>query len=112
MIRSHHDLPEAVFVGFFPKMTMQAPPELASAGVSEVASVSSCMSRPPEHWIDAWKHNELGFYDSEEAANSVSGTDSASAYDLYAYELTLSNMRSLRFRERCRRTTSFSATTL
>ncbi|HYK05874.1 MAG TPA: hypothetical protein VE974_29295 [Thermoanaerobaculia bacterium] len=33
MIRSHHDLPRPVFVGFFPKLTMQAPTELAAAGV-------------------------------------------------------------------------------
>jgi hypothetical protein len=87
MIRSHHDLPNPAFVGVFPKLTMQAPPELSAAGVSEIASVSSCMSMPPEDWIGAWKHNDFGFYDSEEAAVSVLPAESATRYDLYAYEL-------------------------
>lgn len=87
MIRSHHDLPRPVFVGFFPKLTMQAPPELVAAGVAEIASVSCCMSSAPDGWIDAWKHNDHGFYDTEDAAGSVVPADAATAYDLYAYEL-------------------------
>lgn len=87
MIRSHHDLPPPVFVGFFPKLTMEAPPHLAAAGVSEIGAVTNCMSSPPDGWIDAWRHNDLGFYDSEEAALSVVPPDDAPSYDLYAYEL-------------------------
>lgn len=87
MITSHQDLPPPVFVGFFPKQTMQAPPELVALGVSDIGAVSHCMSRAPDDWIDAWKHNDLGFYDSEEGAWSVVPTDAASAYDLYAYEI-------------------------
>lgn len=87
MIRSHHDLPPPVFAGFFPKLTMQAPPEHRAAGVAEIASVSNCLSSAPDDWINAWKHNDHGFYDTEDAARSVVPADAATAYDLYAYEL-------------------------
>lgn len=66
---------------------MQAPPELVAAGVSDIAAVSNCMSSAPDDWIDAWRHNWFGFYDSEEVALSVVPADNALSYDLYAYEL-------------------------
>ncbi len=66
---------------------MPAPPELVAAGVAEIASVSDCMSSAPDGWIDAWKHNDHGFYDTEDAAGSVVPADAATAYDFYAYEL-------------------------
>jgi len=87
MFAPYRDLPASVFVGFFPKITMAAPLELSAFGVEDVASVSECMSRGPEGWIDQWKHNVYGFYDSEDLAVSVIPIEDSPRYDLYAYEL-------------------------
>jgi hypothetical protein len=79
-------LPAPVFVGFFPKITAPRPAWLQVEAVEEIASVSHCISDAPNAWITSWKHNELGFYDTEELARSVVRSDSVD-YDLYAYEL-------------------------
>jgi hypothetical protein len=79
-------LPTPVFVGFFPKLTVPRPDWLQVEAVKEIASVSSCISPAPEDWITHWKHNDFGFYDTEELARSVVPSDS-SEHDLYAYEL-------------------------
>jgi hypothetical protein len=82
------DLPAPFFVGFMPKRTMAALPLLAAVGVVDIAAVSNCMSSPPDEWIQAWKHNDHGFYDSEDLARSViPRNEDVRAYDLYAYEL-------------------------
>ena len=78
-------LPPPVFAGFQPKVTLAAPDEYIAWGVSEIAAVSECLSRAPEGWIDAWKHNSNGFYDSEELARSIIRDEKP--YDLYAYEV-------------------------
>lgn len=79
-------LPTPVFVGFFPKLTAPRPDWLQVEAVEEIASVSTCVSPAPEDWITHWKHNDFGFYDTEELARLVIPGDSAE-YDLYAYEL-------------------------
>lgn len=81
------DIPAPVFVGFFPKATTAAPDELRKFGVVEIAAVSNCISAAPDDWIQEWKHNAHGFYDSEEVALSVVPHEERAVYDLYAYEL-------------------------
>lgn len=79
-------LPEAVFVGFFPKVTKQAPEWLGNKSVREICAVSNCISEGPENWIAHWKHNELGFYDTERLAYEVIGEE-IQKFDIYAYKL-------------------------
>ena len=76
-----------IFVGLFPKQTATAPDPLIPLGVMEVAAVSNCISAAPDDWIVQWKHNSLGFYDSEEIARSVIPSGAREPFDLYAYEL-------------------------
>lgn len=78
-------LPKAIFVGFFPKITQQTPDWFSNKSVKEICSVSNCISSGPEGWIDQWRHNELGFYDSEALAYKVIG-ESPEEFDIYAYK--------------------------
>lgn len=88
------NIPSSIFVGYFPKITVQnsdLKDENGSTGmknkvVEEICSVSECISEAPEGWVDKWKHNDLGFYDTEESALSVI-SDKKEKYDLYAYKL-------------------------
>ena len=43
------------------------------AVAEEIASVSTCISSAPEGWIDLWKHNRLGFYDTLDLAQAITG---------------------------------------
>jgi hypothetical protein len=80
------EIPPPSFVGFFPKITETKPNWLKVDGVQEVCSVSLCISKAPEGWIQRWVHNELGFFPTEALAESVlEGMDEH--FDLYAYRL-------------------------
>lgn len=79
-------IPEAVLIGYFPKKTMGKNEWFGSGPVEEVCSVSGCMSRAPENWINEWKHNAWGLYDSEDLAWEIVHDD-PTAYDMYAYKL-------------------------
>ena len=87
------NIPSPIFVGYFPKVTAQRNDLKTDKGeiwlkneiVEEICSVSECISKGPEGWIDKWKHNDLGFYDTEEAALSVI-PDNQEKFDLYAYK--------------------------
>jgi hypothetical protein len=72
-----------VFVGFLPKRTAPRDAWLKAPDVEEIASVSECISPGPEGRFTHWKHNDLGFYDTEALANEVAAGD----LDLYAYRL-------------------------
>lgn len=89
------NLPSSVFVGYLPKITAQREDLRANEGgvwlkndiVEEICSVSDCISKRPEGWIDQWKHNALGFFDTEKAALSILPEHEAKKYDLYGYKL-------------------------
>lgn len=88
------NIPAPIFVGYFSKITAQKSELKTEKGdiwlkneiVEEICSVSNCISKAPEGWIDKWKHNDLGFYDTEESALSVI-PDNQEKYDLFAYKL-------------------------
>ena len=54
--------------------------------VKEICSVSDCIAKGPENWIDKWKHNKLGFYDTEKLALSIIKNEKQK-FLLYAYKL-------------------------
>jgi len=88
------NIPSPIFVGYFPKITAQRNTIETDTDamwfkngiIEEVCSVSDCISKGPEGWIDKCKHNDFGFYDTEESALSVI-QDNREKYDLYAYKL-------------------------
>lgn len=72
-------------VGYFPKSSVVPPPWMAELGIREVASVSQCISGGPEGWMQAWKHNPWGFFDSPDLAWSVVPKHDRADFQLYAY---------------------------
>ncbi len=80
------NLPLPIFVGFFPKVTQPRPETIKVASITEICSVSEHISQGPDDWINQWKHNYLGFFDSEQTALSLI-SDVPEQYDLYAYEM-------------------------
>lgn len=80
------NLPTPVFIGFFPKVTQLKPEWIEVATITEICSVSDHISKGPNDWINQWKHNSLGFFDSEQIALSLISND-LEQYDLYAYEM-------------------------
>src|SRR6266550_639424 len=54
----------------------------------EICSVSDCIARSPEGWIDRWLHNEWGFFNTQVDAQLVppSGSD---GFAVFAYRLFL-----------------------
>ena len=90
-LRPIHTLP---LVGYFPKRVTAPPPWLLEIGVREVASVSECVSSGPNDWVQMWKHNALGFFDSPDSAWSVVTPDERSEFRLYAYGLYPSDFSS------------------
>jgi hypothetical protein len=89
------NIPSPIFVGYFPKITAKKSDLKTEKGdiwlknetVEEICSVSDCISEGPEEWIDKWKHNDLGFYDTEEAALSVIPENSLEKFELFGYKL-------------------------
>jgi hypothetical protein len=73
--------------GYFPKLIANRPKELDAACVREIASVSHCISSGPENWIDHWRHNELGWFNTVADAMSVVPKAERARYRLFAYRL-------------------------
>ena len=55
-------------------------------GVMEICSVSTCINAPPEGWMNSWKHNHLGFFDTVLDARAVVGKE-AGRFVLFGYRL-------------------------
>lgn len=73
--------------GYFPKRIAGRPEELHAPGVLEIASVSGCISPGPGSWIDHWRHNQLGWFNTVADAVSVIPTDERGRYRIFAYRL-------------------------
>lgn len=80
------DIPQPACVGFFPKATVRHPVPSVGRNVEEICSVSDCISRSPPDWIDHWRHNDLGFFDTEALAErEIPQNDNT--YEIYTYKL-------------------------
>jgi hypothetical protein len=73
--------------GFFPKRVVTAPEWLGCPAVTDVCSVSGCVSPPPADWIRHWLHNEVWLYDTPELARQV--MDASGPYTVFAYRLSV-----------------------
>jgi hypothetical protein len=74
------------FCGYFPKKATPRPEGYDLRGVVDIASVSDCIAKGPENWIESWTFNDLGFFDNVEAAEAVVPESDQSQFDVYAYE--------------------------
>lgn len=78
---------EALLIGYFPKKTALRPDYLHAPNVTEICSVSTCISKGPEQWLEYWRHNEYFLYNTPEDALSVIGDlSNRQRYDIYAYK--------------------------
>lgn len=76
-----------VLAGYMPKRTMRGEEWMKDVPFHEVCSVSNCMSKAPEGWLDPWLHNELWFFDTAKLAQSVVPPEELPRHDLYAFKL-------------------------
>lgn len=76
-----------ILIGYFPKRRTLPPDWVNPVNVTEICSVSECIVSGPDDWIQAWRHNDWGFFDTPELAWSVVPDSSSGEFDLYAYEL-------------------------
>ena len=74
-----------ILVGYFAKPT-KVPKDWTPSSVSEMCSVSNCLNPAPEGWVEYWRHNDLGFFDTREAAWSIL-PEGAKDFRLFAYRL-------------------------
>ena len=77
--------PPLVFLGYLPRRLAPRPDWLACPNVEFVASVSECISRTPPDRIDHWKHNYVGFYDTEALARAIIPEDKSIEYTIFAH---------------------------
>jgi len=78
---------DPILLGYFPKELFAPPDRLSARGVEEIGSVSLCMAAGPDGWLEAWKHNDWGFFANPEIAWSLVPSDKRGDYWLYAYAL-------------------------
>ena len=76
-----------VFAGYFPKKIEAAVDAMGLPGVSEIWSASNCISGGPVGWIDHWKHNRLGLFETVDLAQSVVPVDERKAFRIVAFRI-------------------------
>jgi hypothetical protein len=81
------DLAELVVAGYFARRIEPKPDLLQAPGVREICSVSECISSGPDGWIDAWRHNGLGWFNTVDDAVSVVPGQQRHEFRLFAYRL-------------------------
>jgi len=74
-------------IGYFPKLVASRPDWLKAPQVREIASVSTCISKGPPDWIDQWRHNSFGLFDTVALAESVVPPAQAVDFEVFAYSL-------------------------
>jgi hypothetical protein len=79
--------------GYFAKLIEPTPDWLHGQSIREICSVSTCISCGPEDWVDHWRHNELGWFNTIEDAWSVVPEAERHRYRLFAYRMGLIRFR-------------------
>jgi hypothetical protein len=76
-----------LFAGYFPKKIMKRDEWLKAPHVSEIWSVSECMSKGPADWINKWLHNDLWLFDTVALAEAVIPTEERAETRVLAYRV-------------------------
>jgi len=74
--------------GYFAKRVALRPEFISAPHVREICSVSNCISSGPDDWLESWRHNELGWFNSIADALSVVPGEPRDLYRLFAYRVT------------------------
>lgn len=70
------DLPDFVFLGYCAKRSLR-----------NIASVSDCLSKRPDKWVERWDFNRATFWGSEAAAWACVRDDLKPEFKLFAYRI-------------------------
>lgn len=94
------NIPESILIGYFPKKIALRDDWLKNPVVEDIYSVSECISKGPDNWIDMWKHNITWWlFDTPEAGVEVLGANYADfimlAYKLFPVQFDGGKLRSL-----------------
>src|SRR5512141_2382183 len=73
-------------IGFFPKDVRRPPEWSGPSHITSVCSVSEHVNSEPPDWIDRWLHNDLGFFNSIEQAQTVV-PPRLTQFSVFAYRL-------------------------
>src|SRR4051812_1418733 len=73
--------------GYFAKIVMLRPEYPRTPPISEVLSVSCCLSAAPAGWMNRWRHNALGWFNTIDDARAAMTPD-PDRYRLFAYRIT------------------------
>jgi hypothetical protein len=73
--------------GYFAKRIVPRPKEIHAPGVREICSVSNCISDGAEGWLESWRHNELGWFNTIDDALGVVPSEMVGRYRLFAYRV-------------------------
>jgi len=78
---------ETILIGYFPKKVARRDDWSLASHVVAICSVSSCITKGPPGWIEHWKHNQYGFFNSSSEAEAVVPESDRSDYTVFAYAL-------------------------
>lgn len=76
------DRPDFVFLGYCAKRSLTAP---FAGRDRDLASVSECLSKRPNKWVERWDFNRATLWNSEAEAWACVPDESKSDFQLYAY---------------------------
>jgi hypothetical protein len=75
-------LPDFVFLGYCAKRSLTAP---FAGREREIASVSDCLSKRSNKWVERWDFNRATFWNSEADAWACVPDESKPAFKIFAY---------------------------
>jgi hypothetical protein len=75
-----------ILIGYFPKRTTVPAGWSIASFVTELCSVSTCLTPAPKNWVEHWRYNDMGFFKTCADALLVLPPQ-ASDFSLFAYRL-------------------------
>jgi hypothetical protein len=80
-------VPDSVFLGFCAKRRMTAP---FAGQVRQIASVSECLAKRPDDWVQRWDFNRATCWNTEAEAWACVPGESQSDFSVFAYRIVAS----------------------
>jgi hypothetical protein len=82
-----------VDAGYFAKRIMRRPDYIEPIHIVEICSATLCMSEAPEGWIEHWRHNDLGWFNTIQDAWFVVPEHERPSYRLFAFRIAETGFR-------------------
>jgi len=76
-----------VLIGYCPRKRAIPSGPWIPPQVVQLCNAGNCDGLRPENWVDAWRHNELGLYDSLPLAWSVVPEPERAGFQIFAYRI-------------------------